>query len=101
GRHGQIVQWARGAVQCLSQLIVGRGVLVVTVDVLEQRREPGKSIVVDTTRIFQTVMRSLTQLFKVPARARYADDRDIKIAALNQSLQRREDLFVSKVAGGA
>jgi hypothetical protein len=84
----------------LFQLIVGRGVLIVAVDVLEQSRQPGKSIVVDTTEILQTVMRSLTQLLQGPARARYADDRDIKVAALNQPLQRREDLFVSQVAGG-
>ena len=44
---------------------------------------------------------ALLQLLEVPAALGHADDRHIEVAALDHRLQRREDLLVRQIAGGA
>ena len=51
--------------------------------------------------LFQAVLRPGLELVEVPSGLGDADDRNVQRAALNHRLQRREDLLVGKIAGGA
>ena len=51
--------------------------------------------------LFETVLRPGLELIEIPARLGHADDRHVEVAAFHHRLQRREDLLVRQVAGGA
>ena len=46
-------------------------------------------------------MRRASKLIEVPTGLGHADDRHVEVAALHHRLQRREDLLVGQIAGGA
>ncbi len=49
----------------------------------------------------QAVVRPRPKLVEVPASLGHADHRHVEVAALHHRLQRREDLLVCQIAGGA
>jgi hypothetical protein len=50
---------------------------------------------------FETILGARFKLIKIPTCFGHADDRQIETFIANQPLQRRKDLFVREIAGGA
>ena len=91
----------RGA-QRSTQQVESRWILVVAVDVAEQRQELVEGSRIDSTSVGrQAVPRSCSQLIEVPARLCDSDHGDAQMAALRHRLQRRKDFLVREVSGGA
>ena len=84
-----------------AQLVVRRGVGVIAVNVAQPRGEVREGRLVDPAVLLQALASAGAQLVKAPAGPRHADDRHVKLAAADQRLERREDLLVRQVAGGA
>ena len=103
-RNGEVVQRAarRYRAPARSRVEGGR-VVVVAVDVAEQRRPAvSNASVVDARRARRCSSRARSISCSTrPARSRDADDRDVELAATRQRLQRGKDLLVRQVAGDA
>jgi len=101
GRDGEVVQRSHGTAQSLFQVLVGRGVAVIAVDIAQLLAEPGERILVNAAILLQAVARTLAQLVQGPASAGHFDDGHIQLAAPNQGLQRGKNVLVRQIAGGA
>jgi hypothetical protein len=77
-------------------------VVVVAVDVAQQPEQLGEGRFVHAAAVlFQTVAGALPELIQCPPRLRDPDDRHGQMPAAHHRLQRRKDLLVREVAGGA
>jgi hypothetical protein len=65
------------------------------------RRQLGESIGVGAAVLLQAVTRAFAQLIERPASAGHTDDRHVQLTTPGHRLQRRKDLLVSQIAGGA
>ena len=90
-----------GVAERLAQRVERRRVVVVAVDVAQQPAELGEGRAVEPAVLLEAVARPRLELVEVPAGLGDADDRHVEVAALHHRLQRREDLLVGEVAGGA
>src|ERR1043166_6081083 len=85
--------------QSLPQLLEGRRVGVVAVDVLESLGQACEGLLVYPAAVFlDTGPRPLEQLLTRPARLGHADDRDIERSALHHALQCWKNLLVGEVS---
>src|SRR5436309_13293616 len=100
-RNGQVMKRSFRRTECPTQKLIGRGVLIIAIDVLEPGRKLIKRLWVHSSVMLQTVSRPFLQSVKAPPRLGDADDRNIEVTLLDQCLQCRENLFIGKVAGGA
>src|SRR4029078_10904528 len=87
--------------ELLADRLEGRGVLVVTVHVAQQSAQLRKRRAREPAVLFQTLLGPGPELIDAPAGLGHADHRHSEVAALQHRLQRREDLLVRQVAGGA
>ena len=106
GRDRQVVQRPLRLAQRLAQLGEGLRVGVVAVDVLQPCRKLVEHRLVELLavllgRLPHAVERALAQLLHRPAGQRHADHRHLQVAVARHRQQRREDLLVGQVAGGA
>src|SRR5207247_1781879 len=101
GRDGQVVQRPLGLAHRLFQPLVGGRVGVVAVDVPEQRHQPREGLLIEAPVLLDALPGPLPQLLQPPTRPGDADDRHVEVAVADHRLQRREDLLVREVAGGA
>jgi hypothetical protein len=76
-------------------------IVVVARDVLEQRRQLGKSALVDGSPSAHAVPHAGDELLTLHRPASDADDRRTELLAPDEGLQRRKDLFVREVTGDA
>src|SRR5207244_3214117 len=74
---------------------------IVAVDVAQQFRQLVESRGVGATVLFNAIACARAQLIPVPGGPGNADHRHIEMPAFHHRLQRREDLLVRKIAGGA
>ena len=77
------------------------GIVVVAVHVAQKARQLAECILVETAVFLEAVLGARFELIEIPARFGHADDWQIETFVTNQSLQRRKDLLVREVAGGA
>ena len=102
GRDGQVVQRPLGGAQRLAQALRTSRVAVIAVDVLQPGAELARTHPASTPPCFSRLsLRARPELIEVPARLRHADDRHVEVTVPDHRLQRREDLLVRQVAGGA
>ena len=76
-------------------------VVVVAVDVAQQAAQLVEGRRVEAAVFLDAVARPRLELVEGPAGLGHADDRHVQVAALHHRLQRREDLLVRQIAGGA
>src|ERR1017187_9008540 len=100
-RNCEIVGRVLRLAERLEQLIEGRGVLIIAVDILQHLHQFRKSCLIHTAMLRDTVVRSRAELVQIPSRLGYAQHGHIQISAFHHRLQRRENLLVSQVAGGS
>ena len=100
-RDREVVRGMDGAVELAAQRGERRRVGVVAVDVAQQRQELRERRLVDAAVLREAVARPRAELVEVPARLRDADDGHVEVPAPDHRLQRREDLLVREIAGGA
>ena len=100
-RHREIVQRPLRLTKLLAQLGEGRGIVVVAVDIAQQRHQPLLRLRVRAAVMLQAVCRACLQLIQVPPGLGDADDRHVQSLVAHQTQQRREDLLVGQIAGGA
>ena len=98
-RDRQVVQGPGRAVESLAQLVEGRAIVVIAVDVAEQLEQLGESGLVDAAVLGETVASPGLKLLERPARLGHPDHRYVEMPVLNQVLERGEDLLVGQVAG--
>ena len=101
-RYGQVMcrpaRPAQGRLQCGE----GRRVLVVAADVLQQGQQPLQRRPVRSGAVVLDALPGMgTQARDGPVRRGHADHRHVEHTAPAQGVQRREDLLVGQVAGGA
>ena len=89
------------AVEFFAERLKCRGVIVVAVHVTQQPAQLVEGRGIDAAVFLQAVVRAGLKLFEVPTGFGHADDRHVEVAALHHRLQRREDLLVGQIAGGA
>jgi len=89
------------AAQFLTNIGKRLCILIVPVDVPKFADELGKSCGVDSSVLFDAVLRSSFELLKIPARLGHANYGPNQPSSLCQLLQGRKDLLVSEVAGTA
>ena len=88
--------------QLLAQLLKRGRIFVVAIDIPQKPRQLFPSTGIDAAAVFfEAVFRARFQLVQIPARFRDADHRHIEVTAFDHRLQRRENLLVGEVAGGA
>src|SRR5207302_1696695 len=90
----------RGPERLADGLECGR-VVVIAVHVAQQAAQFLECSGVKPAMFFEAIFRPGLELVEVPARFGDADDRQIKVAALQHRLESREDFLVSQVASGA
>ena len=78
-----------------------RRVVVVAIHVAQQPTQLVEGDGVEPSVLLQAVLRPVLELFESPGGLRDADDRYVQVAALHHRLQRRKDLLVGEIAGGA
>src|SRR4029077_10502197 len=102
GRDGEVVRRPLRGAELLSDRLKSRRVLIVTINIAQQTAELFESRGIDTSPVFlDTVARPRPELVDVPTGLSYADNRNVEVTPFQHRLQRREDFFVSKIAGGA
>ena len=101
GRDGEVVRRPLGGAELLADGLEGRRVLVVAVDVAQQAAQLVERRGIEPAVLLEAVARPGPELVEVPAGLGHADDRHVEVAALHHRLQRREDLLVGQIAGGA
>src|SRR5690242_7872072 len=100
-RYGEVIGWALGRTELPTQRLEGCGIVVVATDELQQPGKLFKSRGIQSSVFFQAVLRPLLNPVQAPGFPRYADNRDVKRAALYHRLQRRENFLVGQITGGA
>jgi hypothetical protein len=89
----------------VAELFAERGerreVAVVAIDVLEEADQLRERRLVDTAVLGEALARSVAQLIEIPPGFRDTDDRHGQPAGAHERLERRKDLLVRQVAGGA
>jgi len=101
GWDGEIVEGIFRAAQFLANVGKRLRILIVPVNVPKFADELGKAYGVDSSVLFDAVLRSRFELFKIPARLGHANYGPNQLSSLCQLLQRGKDLLVSEVAGSA
>ena len=102
GRNRQVMRGRLRVAQLGAQAGVRLVVGVVAVDVVHQLAELLEGVLVHAAAVLgDAVAGALAQLLECPSGLGDADDRHIQRAVLDHALQRRKDLLVGKVAGGA
>src|SRR6202789_2197500 len=87
--------------QLFAQLGESVRIVVVAVHVPQKARQFVERILVEAAESFETVLGARFKLIKIPTCFGHADDWQIEPLIANQALQRRKDLFVREIAGGA
>ena len=101
GRDGEVVRGPLGGAELLAEGLERRRVLVVAVDVAQQAAQLVERRGIEPAVLLEAVLGAGLELVEVPAGLGHADDRHVEVAALHHRLQRREDLLVGQIAGGA
>src|SRR5215471_2901656 len=91
---------SRGA-ELLAQGLKGCRVVVIAIDITQQAAQLVECCGVQSPMLLDAVTRARLQLIEIPTRLRNPDDRRVEMAALHHRLQRREDLLVGEISGGA
>ena len=78
-----------------------RGIVVVAVHIAQEPAQLFERGRIEAAMLLQAVLRPGLELVEIPAGLGHADDRHVEMAAFHHRLQRREDLLVGQVAGGA
>ena len=104
--NGQVMQRPGGVAQHLLEPLEGGCVVVVAIDVAQPRRQFRERSFVDPATLIlrglcDAAVGALAQLFQCLVGVRHTDDRQIPIVVELHDLQRREDLLVGQIAGGA
>src|SRR5262245_48264975 len=71
------------------------------IHVAEEPAQFGESVGIQAAMLLETVFRSRLELIKVPARLSHPKYGHLKMSAFQHRLKRREDFFVSQVAGSS
>ncbi len=101
GRDGEAMRGPLGLAQLRAERLERGRVLVVAVDVAQKAAQLLGRRVVEEAVLLEAVARAGAQLVDPPAGLGHPDHRNVEMAPLHHRLQRREDLLVSEVAGGA
>src|SRR6516164_2894023 len=81
-----------------AQLLEGRRILVISINVPDQADQLSKSSRIDAAVLFDGVLDAGVELLEIPTRLGDANDRNIQVPPLDHRLQVEKDLFVSEVA---
>ncbi len=100
-RDGEVMQRPLRTAERLADPLEGCLVAVVSVDVAQETTQLGGDLVVRQPVRLQAVAHSIAQALEVPVVSSHADDRNVEAAAAHERLERRKDLLVSQVSGGA
>ena len=75
---------------------------IIATDIAQQSRKLAKGSGIDTSAVLLEALAGASlQLIKIPTGPGHTDDRHIEVPTLQHRLQRRENLLVGEVAGGA
>src|SRR3984957_4107619 len=87
--------------ELLAKRSEGCRILVVPVHIPQKANEFFESGRIKPAVFLQTVFCASAKLIKIPSCFSHADHGDVEVPTLYHRLQRRENLFVGKIAGGA
>ena len=92
-----------GTAERLPERAEGGGVVVVAIDIAQQRQQTVERVpVVDAAiGLRDAVPRMFAQPRQIPLRVGHPDHRDSQGAAFHQPVERREDLLMSEITGHA
>ena len=99
-RDGEVVERTGGAFEAREQLLERGWILVVAVDVAQQRRELREGLFIDRPVAHDALASPFLQLVEIPTGLGDADDGDVEPAVLHERKKRREDALVRKVSRG-
>ena len=100
-RDGEVVRRPLGRPELPAQGIERRRIAVVAVDIVEQAGQLLERRRIEPAVFFHAVARAGTKLLEGPAGPGHTDHRHVELTALRQRLERRKDLLVGQIAGGA
>ena len=101
GRDGQVVRGMLRRAEQFAQRREGGRIVVIAVDVLQELDQFGEGGRIEAAVLGQAVLGAGAELLERPAGFGDADHGHVKISAQDHLLQRREDLLVGEIAGGA
>src|SRR5262249_36066841 len=101
GRRGEVAERALGVAELLAQALVGGGLAIVAVDVVEGARDRGEGLGIRAAVVPEALAHAFAQLLEIPARARDAEHRHPQASAPHQALERRIDLLVGEITAGS
>src|SRR6516225_9549193 len=81
-----------------TQLLEGRGILVIPINVPDQADQFSESSRVDAAVLFDGGLDAGVELLEIPTRLGNANDRNVQVAPFDHGLQAGKDLFVSEIA---
>ena len=87
--------------QRLSQIVECLWGAVISIDILQSGRKHLKRFRIQTAVLLETLASACPQLIEARSRPGHADDRHVEVTAPDHCLQRREDLLVRQIPGGA
>ena len=87
--------------QLVAQLLKGRRIAVVAVNVPQAAAQAGKTVRLESAIPLDAVLGARLQLLQRPAGFRHADDRHLEIALLGERLKRGKYFLVREIAGGS
>src|SRR5262245_27548101 len=99
GWDGEIVRRVLRVAQLPAELLKGRRVAVVAVDVAQAAAEMVERARIEAAMLRDAVLGSRLELIELPAGFGHADHRDVEVAPLGQRLEGGEDLLVRKISG--
>ena len=100
-RNRQVVGRMLGGAKLLPDRLERGWILIVAVDIAQQAQEFLESGAIHTAVLVDAVGGPCAELIEIPALLCHADHRNIEVAAFHHRMQRREDLLVREIAGGA
>src|SRR5579863_1427260 len=101
-RNGQVIQWPLRRPECLAQRLESGALVVVAIHIAQQASESRHHRLVRARHErFETLAHACDQPADITPLAGNADHRRSKDSPANQVIQRREDLPVTQVPGGA